>query len=140
MLENVLKLIQKFSSIFFQVICVFLISVSCSTKTCSKDELLQNHPEVSQKKLESMDSQNMKTIKVYKFDGSKQCEKESGISIETMAKELGLIKIISSAKKHDGLMRTQVCGTPTGQCNVYEIFESDYPQAEKLGFKKWKND
>jgi len=112
--------------------------MSCSTQTCAKDQLVKRN-EDTQKTVSILEGQkNMKTIKVYKFDGSKQCENIPGISVDEMAKELSGLKILHSEKKHDGLMRIQVCGQPTGQCNVFEILESDWASAEKAGFKKWK--
>ena len=46
----------------------------------------------------------------------------------------------SADNRHDGLMRVQMCGQPTGTCNVFEIKASDLDQALKLGFKKWIRD
>lgn len=119
---------------------------SCSTRTCKPSETLAQNSET--KKLiagetkisptNHMSNNQIKKIKIYKPDGSIQCEKGTGIPVQEMAKELGDITIYNSENKHDGLMRIQVCGQPTGQSNVYEIGESDYPRAAGLGFKKWK--
>lgn len=77
-------------------------------------------------------------VRVYKYDGSKQCdEKETGLTLQEMASELGSIKIYSMSKQSDGQIRVQVCGALTGRANVYEITLSDLPKAEALGFKKW---
>jgi len=76
-------------------------------------------------------------VKVYKYDGSLQCGQGKAIPLEQMAKELGKIPVFSSHKHTDGLMHIQVCGSPTGMANIYEILEADLPRAEKLGFKKW---
>jgi hypothetical protein len=54
-----------------------------------------------------------------------------------MQKDLGGIQVFSSENKHDGMMRIQVCGAPTGYANVYEIDEKDLEAALKAGFKKW---
>ena len=56
-----------------------------------------------------------------------------------MKKELGTIEVFSATNKHDGMMRIQVCGAPTGFCNVYEIDEKDLESALKAGFRKWVN-
>lgn len=127
---------------------------SCSTRTCQPGENLQHTSQnavqtVTQEAMSSKDtskdsrmvSENQnKKIKVYKLDGSKQCEQGTGVAVTEMAKELVGIKIYKSEKKHDGLLRIQVCGQPTGECNIFEISETDFSKAEKLGFKKWKND
>lgn len=76
-------------------------------------------------------------ISVFKYDGSKQCEKDSGVSLDSMQKkELKGINIISSSKQPDGNMHASVCGGGTGIMNVYEISERDLNKAEKRGFKK----
>jgi len=77
------------------------------------------------------------TVLVYKADGSLQCGAAKGLSAEEMGKQLGPIKIFSREKKPDGLMHIQVCGSPTGMINVYEISASDLTAAEKLGFKRF---
>lgn len=76
-------------------------------------------------------------VSVFKYDGSKQCEKDSGVSLETMQKkELKGIKVIKSSKAPDGNMHAAMCGGGTGMMNVYEISEKDLNKAEKRGFKK----
>jgi hypothetical protein len=76
-------------------------------------------------------------VSVFKYDGSKQCEKDSGISLETMQKkELKGIKVVKSSKQPDGMMHASMCGGGTGMMNVYEISEKDLNKAEKRGFKK----
>lgn len=121
-----------------------MLVFSCSTRTCKPNENLtqnQTTPVAGETKISpttAMSNSQIKKLKVYKPDGSIQCEQGSGKPAAEMAKELGDIKIFNTENKHDGLIRIQVCGQPTGQCNVYEISESDYPKAEKLGFKKWK--
>jgi hypothetical protein len=74
---------------------------------------------------------------VYKYDGSLQCGMGKPVSVETMAKELQGIPIVSMLKKSDGLMHIQVCGSISGKANVYEIPTSYQKQAEGKGFKKW---
>jgi hypothetical protein len=74
---------------------------------------------------------------VYKYDGSLQCGQGKAVSVEAMAKQLKGIEIFSSNKKSDGLMHIQVCGSATGQANVFEIPAKSLKQAEAKGFKKW---
>jgi hypothetical protein len=77
------------------------------------------------------------TVKVYKYDGSLQCGMGKAIAIADMQKELQGINVYSTESKSDGLMRTQVCGSPTGKANVYEIDRSQLTEAKKRGFKEW---
>lgn len=82
-------------------------------------------------------SDNNRIVRIYKYDGSLQCNMGKAITTEEMAKELKNIKILSQKKLSDGLMHIQVCGSSTGMANVFEINETDLPRAEKLGFKPW---
>ena len=81
-----------------------------------------------------------KLIKIAKPDGSLQCNQGHKIPLEEMAKELAGIKIYNSWSKNDGMIRIQLCGSPTGQYNVYEVHQDNLTQALNLGFKSWKQD
>src|SRR5262249_14224819 len=74
---------------------------------------------------------------VYKYDGSLQCGMGKAVSLETMGRELQGIPVVSSAKKNDGLMHIQVCGSITGKANVFEIPAKFLKGAEAKGFKRW---
>lgn len=76
-------------------------------------------------------------VKVYKPDGSLQCGQGKQIPLAEMQKQLKGIQVFSSANKNDGMMRIQVCGSPTGNHNVYEIDRKDLDVAIKAGFKEW---
>ncbi|MCX7977993.1 MAG: hypothetical protein N2578_03225 [Bdellovibrionaceae bacterium] len=76
-------------------------------------------------------------VRVYKPDGSLQCGMGKSVPLTEMQKDLGSIEVFASFNKNDGLMRIQQCGTPTGNCNVYEIHRRDLPVALKAGFKEW---
>lgn len=76
------------------------------------------------------------TILVFKPDGSLQCQAAKGLSPEEMEKQLDGIKVISRDKRPDGLMHIQVCGSPTGMINVFEIPASALKEAEGRGFKR----
>ena len=76
-------------------------------------------------------------VKVHKADGSLQCGQGKAIPPEEMQKQLKDIKVYSAAMKNDGMMRIQVCGSPTGNSNVYEIDRKDLEAALKAGFKEW---
>ncbi len=79
-------------------------------------------------------------IRVYKYDGSLQCGMGEKIPVEIMVKELGDIKVYSSVNRPDGLMHIQMCNSPTGSANIYEINKDDLEKAIKLGFKEWTFD
>lgn len=120
------------------LLAVSLSALSCQTKFCREGRKVD--PSVvsldpNEKKPVNPDS--LKRVRVYKYDGSLQCGMGTAIPTEVMAQELKSIKVFSSSKKPDGLMRAQLCGSPTGMANVYEIAASDLPEAEKYGFKKW---
>ncbi|MEK6627982.1 MAG: hypothetical protein AABY53_05100 [Bdellovibrionota bacterium] len=124
------------------IICILtLISVltACSSHSCKIEE--RTDIVMTGKEKVSSDKKDLtKRVFVYKPDGSKQCESSGKIDLATMKKQLGKIEVFSSENKHDGMMRTQVCGAPTGFNNVFEINTSDMDAAVKLGFKKWLND
>lgn len=78
------------------------------------------------------------TLFVFKADGTLQCGKSHGVSLHSMEQELRSagIKVFSSRKGYDGREGIALCGTPTGQINVYEIASSDVSEALGLGFKQ----
>jgi streptogramin lyase len=78
------------------------------------------------------------TVLVARADGSVQCDSKKGQSVTEMEKRFGNIKVFSRDKRTDGLMHIQICGSPTGKINVYEISQSDLERAEALGFKKFE--
>lgn len=77
-------------------------------------------------------------VRVYKPDGSRQCEKNAGQSILVMERELAGIPVFAREKRKDGLMHVQVCGSPSGMINIYEIELARVKQAEERGFKRWE--
>lgn len=77
------------------------------------------------------------TAKVYKYDGSLQCGMGKSIAPKDMQSELSGIKVLSAINKNDGLMRIQLCGSPTGNANVFEISKDDLDKALALGFREW---
>ncbi len=79
-------------------------------------------------------------VRIYKFDGSLQCGLGHSQSLSQSQKTLASIRVYQSWKRHDGMMRVQLCGSPTGQANVFEIDRKDLPAAIQLGFKEWTVD
>lgn len=114
--------------------------MSCAVGHCRKTQKLQPSSSKAYGELlppKASAEKKIKTIRVYKYDGSKQCSKGRHISIESMKKSLEGIPIYSQRKVHDGLMRIQVCGQGTGRANVYEIPNSELKNALGRGFKEW---
>lgn len=109
----------------------FLIVAACSNKPC-REVNMEGVPESIQT------TNTTKNILVYKYDGTKQCGEGQEITLDAMSRQLRDIKIVSMSKKHDGMMRIQVCGSPTGHANVYEISENDSGKAKSYGFQPWK--
>lgn len=114
--------------------CFTLIVVACSTGHCRRDgkEVLEK---INPKPPTGYEEENLGSLRVGKTDGSQQCGMRGGRSLEEMAaKDLPGVKILSSEKRNDGLMRIQSCGADTGMLNTYEIRHQDLRQAQKAGF------
>jgi hypothetical protein len=114
----------------------------CSTGNCrSQKEAAKAQIEVPRSSIEGLvlmkESSKGQRVKVYKFDGSLQCNQGRQIPLDEMLKSLGGIKVYSSQNLSDGKMRIQLCGSPTGKCNVYEIDRESLDTALKEGFKEW---
>ena len=114
-----------------------LILVGCSSAQCRKPAQInkQDGAAVPEKLLAGPGR-----MLVAKRDGSKQCQTEdqnTSKNPEAMKSELKDIKVYDMAKQQDGMMRTAVCGAPTGNYNVYEVAEEDAAKALKLGFVRW---
>ncbi len=123
---------MKFCGLFLAL----MLFLGCSTTQCTDHSIVNKAPAGNiEKTVSGVDQMNK--VKIYKADGTLQCNQGEKISLEKMAKELGVIHIFSSENKHDGLMRIQLCGKPTGNNNVYEIESVDLEKALALGFKKW---
>lgn len=78
----------------------------------------------------------LKTINVFKPDGSLQCNAGQSIPAEEMEKQLSGIRVLSRKRQNDGKMHMQLCGAATGFLNVYEIPETSLTDALGRGFKK----
>ena len=88
--------------------------------------------------IHSADTPSARTIFVFKLDGTMHCDPYAGVSLDSMALELGGagIKVFSRRKGYDGREGIAVCGAPTGQINIFEIAFSDLAPALSLGFKQ----
>ena len=88
--------------------------------------------------MHSASTSSVRTVFVFKLDGTKHCEPYAGVSVESMALELvdAGIEVFSSRKGYDGREGIAICGEPTGQINIYEILSSDLASALSMGFKQ----
>lgn len=121
-------------------LAVIILFVSACTSQPCKIEERTDIVMTGNEKVSSANKDMTQRVFIYKPDGSQQCGMGEKIDLNEMKKELGKIEVFSQQNKHDGMMRIQVCGQPTGQCNVFEIPLKDLDQALKLGFKKWTRD
>jgi hypothetical protein len=119
------------------LILILLWTAGCAQHHCRRAPDSPPSPVVAPQGEEVATVATSRKVKVYKYDGSLQCGQGKAADLEAMAKELKGINVFSSKKQSDGLMHIQVCGSPTGMANVYEILEADQPRAERAGFKKW---
>lgn len=83
---------------------------------------------------------------VYKADGTLQCHEGGEISLAVMKEQLASVigqnEILNAEKRMLPLMRSALCGTPTGSVNAYEITEAGARLLFKgivgrLGFQLW---
>ena len=88
--------------------------------------------------IHSAGAPSVRTLFVYKLDGTKHCEPYAGVSVDLMALELAGagIEVFSSRKGYDGREGIAICGEPTGQVNIYEILSSDLAAALSMSFKQ----
>lgn len=122
-----------------------IVFAACANKNCRtlKQEEIDKNPALAAKTPEASmanKSELLDLVMVFKPDGSKQCGQGKKIPLEQMETELKGIKVYARINKNDGMMRTQVCGSNTGDSNVYQIEKKDLPQALKFGFKQWTQD
>lgn len=127
-----------------------VILAGCAAGNCRKNQMndginLAATPmegaEVSGKPNEAaMATKPTDRIRVFKYDGSLQCNQGKAVPVETMQKELKNIQVFNAENKADSLMRIQQCGTATGKANVFEIDRKDLDAAKKLGFQLWTFD
>ncbi len=126
---------------YLLLLALSFIALSCSTKTCA-NERKYNPAGSAASKLDDKMTINrgdikMNKVKVAKADGTLQCSQGKKIPLADMQKQLKNIHVFSSETLNDGMMRIQVCGSPTGSFNVYEISEADLEKALGFGFQKW---
>lgn len=76
-------------------------------------------------------------VEVFKADGSRQCEPDSGQSPAAMRTDLEAagIRVHAARSASDGMLHMQVCGAPTGRINVFSIDAAGLDAARSLGFQ-----
>lgn len=120
----------------FWILCFAMIG--CAQGSCrenaEKTKAQNPAPTIQEQKMQSGLGDR---LQVYKLDGSLQCDEAKPVELDKMRLELKDIAVYKSFKDHDGLMRAQLCGTPTGRINIYEIDRTSLSQAQGLGFKQW---
>lgn len=115
------------------LIVLFFLGLACTSGQCRRD----GTPVMANDNAKTISEEQLanEVIAIGKSDNSLQCGYNVGITLESMANELEGITIIKSEKQHDGLMRIQSCGAPTGMMNVYNIYRKDAKKAVTLGYK-----
>lgn len=81
-------------------------------------------------------SNNDKPVKIFKSDGSVQCEEEH-IELAVMRQELVTagVDVICSQSGHTGNAYDSVCGGETGNIHIFSIHRANIVDAKKLGFE-----
>lgn len=120
------------------MIGTLILATGCTQGHCRRRS--DSAPETKEviKEIQGSLPEGERRMRIYKYDGSLQCNKGRKIPLSEMAEELSGIRIFSSENLQDDKMRIQMCGAITGRANVYEIMAEDVPKAESLGFKVWK--
>lgn len=121
------------------LILMGLILGACSHGNCRSQKAPSESAAASSVSEESSMKNNLNVdrVKVFKPDGTLQCKQGKLIPVAEMQKELKDIEVFAAENKNDGMMRIQLCGSPTGNSNVYEISRQDLEKALSLGFKEW---
>ncbi len=112
--------------------CILLL-VGCASGQCKRD----GTPVQTDDEAKTISEQELanEIIVIGKSDQSLQCGYNIGMSLTQMAQELEGIQILKTEKRHDGLMRLQSCGAPTGMMNVYYVYRKDVKKTVRLGYK-----
>ena len=126
----------------FFTVSLLLIAVACANTNCREIREKSGVPApVVAKDADPMTkTATADRVRVFKSDGSLQCQQGDAVPLSEMQKELAGLHVLAAMNTSDGLLRTQVCGSPTGKANVYTIPREELGAALKLGFKEWTND
>lgn len=125
-----------------------LALTSCSTGKCrqKKDEKtfvehVENLPDFKSREAHSIKAGDLQTVRVYKSDGTLQCEANRPIPAADLKRLLedNKIKVLRLEHTSDGVMHIQVCGSSTGRIYVFDIQAMDLEKALGLGFRNFKD-
>lgn len=119
--------------------CLTLSFSACRTGHCRRDssgiDTGRVLEKINPKPPASYKQRSLGEVVIAKFDGSLQCQPNSGLGLVQMAEEeLPDMEILSSSKQKDGFVRIQACGEETGVLNTYTIHGKDLVRAQKAGF------
>lgn len=118
-------------------------SKAASPMTPNLKEALKTTSQFMKKKALGPDKMTaQKYVKMYRPDGSLQCEKGSGMSLDDAKKEWANLdlEVLEAQVRPDGLMHIQQCGKPTGNVFVIRIALENQEKALNLGWKVWTQD
>lgn len=122
--------------------------ISCTMTKCrqKKDEKtfveqVENLPDFKSKESKSIKAGDLETVRVYKVDGTRQCETIRPIPVSELKQQLedNRVKVLKVEHTTDGVMHIQSCGSETGGVYVFDIQRLSLPKALKLGYKNFKN-
>ncbi|MFN7455414.1 MAG: hypothetical protein ACK5RO_12230 [Pseudobdellovibrionaceae bacterium] len=125
-------------------VLVSLGLMACASGNCRSQQIKNQTPTPSSSVVEATATPVVVAqgdrVRVFKYDGSKQCSLGEVIPLEKMKAELKEIQVFKAESKSDGLMHLTVCGGSTGRAHVFEINKTQLEAAKKLGFREWTFD
>ncbi len=94
------------------------------------------HPESYSDRM--LPDKNKEVRRIYKQAEKKQCQADSGQSVQVMEEELKHHKIVVFQRYRgiDGLLHSLSCGSDTGEINIYVIEKSALAKALSLGYRE----
>jgi hypothetical protein len=122
--------------------------VACASGKCrqKKDEKtfveqVENLPHFKTKEAKSIKPGDLDTVKIYKADGTRQCEPTRPIPATELKTQLETngVKVLKIEHTTDGVMHIQVCGSETGKIYVFDIQRLHLQKALKMGYKSLKS-
>lgn len=119
------------------ILVLTLFTLGCASGNCRSNRETKVDEKKQGEIVNQISNNAQARVKVFKYDGSLQCGQGKAIPVAEMQKELAGITVYSAVNKPDGLMHIQLCGSPTGRANVYEIDKTSLEAAKKKGFKEW---
>jgi len=122
------------------LLCAALVMVGCVDCNCRQDRENKEKAAIAAGAPAPKPETNVNPetrMRVYKYDGSKQCSPGLAVSPAEMQKELVGIEVYAAESKMDHLMHPMICGVQSGKANVFTIQRKDLGAVQKLGYKEW---